>query len=181
MTWTIEPMPLRGPLFEGAIAVYGAAFSEPPYNDPDRGREVRGRLRDTHARRPHYRAFVAREPGGDVVGMIYGYRSSWGQWWHDTVRVALGWEEASRWLNDAYEIVEVAVAPRWQGRGIGEAMIASLLDGRPERTSVLSTRTDSRAHQLYRRLGFQVIRAMAFAPGGAEFYVMGRMMHQPDG
>ena len=168
-----------GPLFEGAIAVYGEAFSRPPYNDPDRGREVRTRLRDTHARRPHYGAFVALAPAGAVVGMIYGYRSGWGQWWHDTVRAALPRETGNEWLNDAYEIVEVAVAPAWQGHGVGESLIARLLEGRPERTCVLSTRRDSRAHELYRRLGFELICTMAFARGGAEFYVMGKVLRGP--
>jgi hypothetical protein len=39
---------------------------------------------------------------------------------------------------------------------------------------VLSTRTDSIAHRLYRRLGFELITEMAFASGGAMFYVMGK-------
>ena len=42
---------------------------------------------------------------------------------------------------------------------------------------MLSTRTDSQAHRLYRRLGFQQIALMVFAPGGAEFYIMGKPLH----
>ncbi|MGH6693120.1 MAG: GNAT family N-acetyltransferase, partial [Gammaproteobacteria bacterium] len=61
-----------------------------------------------------------------------------------------------------------------QGKGVGAALIACLLHGRPEATCVLSTRTDSIAHQLYRRLGFEQITEMAFASGGAMFYVMGK-------
>jgi hypothetical protein len=41
---------------------------------------------------------------------------------------------------------------------------------------VLSTRTDSNAHVLYSRLGFELIEEMAFTTGGYPFYVMGRRL-----
>lgn len=167
-------MALDGPLFEGAIAVYGDAFARPPYSDPDRGREVKQRLRDTHSVRAGFRGFIAVLESGRVGGMCYGYHSERGQWWHDTVRSAIARSQSDRWLSDAYELVEVAVAPATQDRGIGRALISRLLDGRPEATCVLSTRTDSRAHELYERLGFEVITEMRFAPAGAPFYVMGK-------
>jgi ribosomal protein S18 acetylase RimI-like enzyme len=174
MNWTIEPMPTRGPRFVGAIGVYGAAFAEPPYSDDDRGDEVRNRLQDLHSRRPGYHAFAALDAGGAVLGMCYGYRGDRGQWWHDTVTKQLSREQAVRWMSDSYELVEVAVAPRLQGSGIGRALIERLLENRPEATCVLSTRTDSRAHHLYSRMGFEVVKEMPFHPGGALFYVMGK-------
>ncbi len=166
----------EGPLFEGAIAVYAEAFSAPPYLDPDRGREVRSRLRDPHRRRPGFRLLVALE-GERVAGMTYGYRGEPGQWWHDSVVHAVSREAALKWLADSYEVVEVAVDPARQSRGIGTALIAELLQGRPEATAVLSTRTDSDAHVLYRRLGFEVIVEMTFTRGGWPFYVMGKALH----
>jgi len=59
---------------------------------------------------------------------------------------------------------------------VGSALITELLRGRPERTCVLSTRTDSRAHELYARLGFELIIEMAFTTGGWPFYVMGKRL-----
>ena len=174
MTWKILPLQTSGPLFEGAIRVYGEAFAQPPYSDPDRGREVRSRMRDVHGKRQGFQAFAAVQDDGTVVGMIYGYHGSKGQWWHDTVAKNLDAATAQKWLGDPYELVEVAVLPEMQGRGIGAALIACLLHGRPEATCVLSTRTDSIAHRLYRRLGFEQITEMAFAQGGAMFYVMGK-------
>ncbi len=172
--WSIVPLPLDGPLFEGAIAVYGEAFALPPYSDPDRGREVRARLREVHAYREGFRSLCAVTSSGEVVGMTYGYRGQRGQWWHDTVVAAVDAGTAARWFSDSYELVEIAVHPRWQGQGIGTALIAKLLEGLPYSTCVLSTRVDSRAHHLYRRLGFEVITEMRFSPAGAPFYVMGR-------
>ncbi len=174
MTWKILPLQTAGPLFEGAIRVYAEAFAQPPYSDPDRGREVRSRMRDVHGKRKGFQAFAAVNDDGSVVGMIYGYHGSKGQWWHDTVARTLDAPAAERWLGDPYELVEVAVLPKMQGKGIGAALIECLLHDRPEATCVLSTRTDSIAHRLYRRLGFEQITEMAFASGGAMFYVMGK-------
>lgn len=173
MMWRIEPLPTSGPLFEGAISVYSEAFALPPYNDPDRGDEIRSRIHETHAERKGFAAWAAVDDGGGVDGMIYGYRGERGQWWHDAVVRAVDRATADDWLSDTYEVVEVAVRPDRQGQGIGAALIHRLLEGRAERTSVLSTRTDSRAHHLYRRLGFEVITEMRFSPGGAPFYIMG--------
>jgi len=178
MSWAVQPLPTRGPLFEGAIGVYGRAFAEPPYSDPDRGSEIRARLQDTHSLRFGFRAYAAVLSDGKVVGMIYGYRGAAGQWWHDMVVKQLSPDVTARWMNDSYELVEVAVDPAYQALGIGEALITQLLDGRPEATCVLSTRTDSRAHALYKRLGFEVITEMAFAPRGARFYIMGKRLRR---
>lgn len=177
MTWTIKPLPARGPLFEGAIRVYGDAFAEPPYSDPDRGEEVRMRMQETHGDRDGYRAFAAVLPNDEVIGMCYGYRGMPGQWWHDCVTRAISRAQAADWLSDSYELVELAVAPGYQDRGVGTALVGRLLDGRREATCVLSTRIDSRAHELYRRLGFEVITEMVFAPRGALFFVMGKRLN----
>lgn len=183
MSRRIEPFPEDGPLFEGAIAAYAEAFALPPYSDPDRGEEVRYRLRRLHRERAGYRGFIAlgqpdepRTPAHGVVGMTYGYRSQRGQWWRDSVARELGRRERRRWLHDAYELVEIAVHPEFQHRGIGALLVRTLLSGRPEATCVLSTRTDSRAHELYVRLGFEIVAEMTFSPGGAPFYVMGKDM-----
>jgi ribosomal protein S18 acetylase RimI-like enzyme len=174
MNVVIHPMPLEGPRFEAAMRVYGAAFAPPPYSDPARGREVRQRILDVHSARKGFAGFVACAPNGDVVGMIYGYHGAPGQWWHDAVVRAVDRNLAAQWFADSYELVEVAVDPKFQGHGVGQMLIASLLEGRTEATCVLSTRTDSRAHHLYRRLGFEVINVMRFSPNGARFFVMGR-------
>ena len=176
MDWTIMSISASGPLFEGAIAVYGEAFSRPPYSDPDRGVEIRQRIRETHAHRPGFKLLVACSGPERVAGMAYGYHGSNGQWWHDTVVRALKPIPAAEWLGDSYELVEIAVHPAMQGLGIGAALIETLLEGRPEATCVLSTRTDSEAHRLYRRLGFEELNEMAFTAGGYPFYVMGKKL-----
>ncbi len=179
MNVAITPMPLSGPLFNGAISVYGAAFAPPPYSDPGRGVEVRQRILEVHSARPGFRGFVATGERSNVLGMIYGYHGLPGQWWHDAVVRAVDRDTASSWFGDSYELVEVAVHPSAQGQGIGAMLIKELLDGRSEATSVLSTRKDSQAHFLYRRLGFEVVNEMRFSTDGALFYVMGTRLPLP--
>ncbi|MEP6870846.1 MAG: GNAT family N-acetyltransferase [Anaerolineaceae bacterium] len=173
MNLEIVPLPTIGPLFEGAIRVYAEAFSQPPYCDPDRGREIRDRLRGEHSHRLGFRALAATDPAQRVAGMVYGYRGRNGQWWHDTVTRALPPDGALDWLSDSYELVELAVDPRFQRQGIATALVDALLEGRSERTCVLSTRTDSDAHHLYSGLGFEFVAEMKFSAKGAPFYVMG--------
>ncbi|MEO6397419.1 MAG: GNAT family N-acetyltransferase [Tepidiformaceae bacterium] len=174
------PLPLDGSLFEGAIHVYAEAFNEPPYCDPDRGNEIRDRLRGEHSRRAGFRAFAALGPGHRVAGMVYGYRGLDGQWWHDTVARALPGPERQQWLADSYELVELAVHPRCQRQGVATALIEALIAGRAEHTCLLSTRVDSQAHLLYARLGFEPITQMPFSPKGALFHIMGLRL-SPDG
>ena len=181
MNWSIARLPIRGPIFDGAIRAYGEAFRLPPYSDPDRGREVRQRLIDTHHRRPGFSGFVALDSNGEVIGVTYGYRSIPGQWWHDAVCGVLPHDSRRQWFADTFELVEIAVAPSRQGQGVGAALIDVLLYDRPEANCALSTRTDSEAHHLYRRLGFEEITTIRFAPGGAEFFVLGKRLRAEKG
>lgn len=174
--FAIRPLPLAGAEFDGAIASYREAFAQPPYSDPQRASEVRRRLILEHAPIDGFRAFYAAGADGTVIGMTYGYRGLPGQWWHEAVRAKLTPAQYGRWLVDCYEVVEVAVAPPYQSCGAGRALVDELLRDLPHRTAVLSTRTDSRAHRLYRRLGFETLVTMRFMDGGYPFYVMGKRL-----
>ena len=176
MSWTIQTLDIDGPLFEGAIRVYREAFSRPPYSDRERAGEVRTRIHAEHRPREGFAALAAVHSTGNVIGLTYGHHGGPGQWWHDTVRANIPIDLADRWLADSYEVVEVAVDPAYQSLGIGRALIAGLLDHRPEATCLLSTRTDSRAHNLYRRLGFEEIARMRFSEHGYLFYVLGKRL-----
>jgi ribosomal protein S18 acetylase RimI-like enzyme len=109
-------------------------------------------------------------PTTRLVGFAYGFHGAPGQWWHDLVHEVVaskhGVPAADEWLGDSFEIAEVHVHPRHQGRGAGRAMMLRLTAGRPERTAVLSTMdADSRARRLYRGLGFDDLVAGFIFPG----------------
>ncbi|MCD0505440.1 GNAT family N-acetyltransferase [Bordetella petrii] len=97
-------------------------------------------------------------------------------------RIRYHWEDACIVLVDAqpaglfkayrgaaaWHVVQVQVAPAWQGRGLGARLLRTVLDqadadGLPTRLDVLKTNP---ARRLYERLGFRVI-----ADGGAEFHM----------
>ncbi len=134
-----------------------------------------------HTGNPGFRALAAIDDGsGQVIGFGYGFHGATGQWWHDTVRNAVtasrGAAAAAAWLEDSFEVAELHVAPHYQGRGVGSGLLLRLAAGRPERTSLLSTRdADTPARRLYRGVGFtDLLTAFHFFPGGEPPYaVMG--------
>jgi ribosomal protein S18 acetylase RimI-like enzyme len=176
MTLEVSVLPDEGLLFNSAIHCYSEAFSLPPYSDPKRGEEVHARLQSTHKYIDGFQAFIATDPAAnyEVIGMCYGYKSKRGQWWHDTVKQKLTESLLPIWFDSAYELVEIAVQPKEQGRGIGTLLINYLLDKRTEPGCVLSTRIDSQAHELYERLGFSTLGQIEFNNSTVPYYIMGK-------
>ena len=161
---------LRGELVE----VYTAAFGQPPYNEPEAAGRRFGESLEMHAARDGFRMRVARGPGGELAGFAYGYLAQPGQWWHDRVARSLDDRAAERWLAGAFEIVELAVRPDRQRRGLGAALHDALVDDAGgHRTAVLSTLdADTAALRLYRRRGWRSIGGLPPTQIG-RFVVMG--------
>jgi ribosomal protein S18 acetylase RimI-like enzyme len=131
------------------------------------------------------------EDGADLsnarlLGVAYGYPGAPGQWWQQ--QVVLGMQrggrpsqEISQLMTSYFELTELHISPRAQGRGIGEALARRLLAGRVERNVLLSTPETTgepnRAWRLYRRLGFtDVIRGYHFAGDPRAFAILGRTL-----
>ena len=121
-----------------------------------------------------------------LLGVAYGYPGAPGQWWQQQVvlglqRGGLPHQEIARLMNSYFELTELHIHPRAQGRGLGEALIRRLLAGRPEQNVLLSTPEingePNRAWRLYRRLGFtDVIRRYHFAGDPRAFAILGRAL-----
>ena len=82
-------------------------------------------------------------------------------------------------MNSYFELTELHIHPRAQGRGLGEALARRLLAGRGESNVLLSTPETNgeanRAWRLYRRLGFtDIIRRYHFAGDPRAFAILGR-------
>ena len=147
-----------------------------------------------HIRRRGWTAVAAVEAPDDpdastlssapLLGVAYGYCGAPDQWWQQQVVQGLqrgGADEAhiAALMNDYFELTEVHVHPRAQGRGLGEALVRRLLAGRYEPQVLLSTpeidEEANRAWRLYRRLGFtDVIRGYHFAGDPRPFAILGR-------
>jgi ribosomal protein S18 acetylase RimI-like enzyme len=142
-------------------------------------------------------ADVADDPPGGVpsaaelgnaplLGIAYGYPGAPGQWWQQQVvlglqRGGLPSHEIARLMNSYFELTELHIHPRAQGRGLGEALARRLLAGRDEANVLLSTpETDgepNRAWRLYRRLGFiDIIRRYHFVGDPRAFAILGRAL-----
>lgn len=121
-----------------------------------------------------------------LLGVAYGYPGAPGQWWQQQVilglqRGGLPPQEIAGLMNSYFELTELHIHPRAQGRGLGEALARRLLAGRPEENVLLSTPETNgepnRAWRLYRRLGFaDVIRGYHFAGDPRPFAILGRTL-----
>ena len=121
-----------------------------------------------------------------LLGVAYGYPGAPGQWWQQQVvlglqRGGLPPEEIAQLMNNYFELTELHIHPRAQGRGLGEALTRRLLAGRSEKNVLLSTPEingePNRAWRLYRRLGFNdVIRRYHFAGDPRAFAILGRAL-----
>jgi ribosomal protein S18 acetylase RimI-like enzyme len=119
-----------------------------------------------------------------LLGVAYGYPGAPGQWWQQQVvlglqRGGLPTQEIAQLMNSYFELTELHIHPRAQGRGLGEALARRLLAGRAEKNVLLSTPETNgepnRAWRLYRRLGFtDVIRRYHFAGDPRPFAILGR-------
>lgn len=163
-----------------ALAIYVEAMRYPLGTA-----EQRAPMWLTHALREGWRCVAAIGADGAMLGIAYGYRGSPGQWWHEQVRRGLvresGEEVANAWLTGYFELTEIHVHPRNQGKGIGENLLRCLLDGVPDRQVLLSTpEGPTRAWSLYRRVGFgDVLRNYHFAGDPRPFAILGRPLPLP--
>ncbi|RAV16331.1 GNAT family N-acetyltransferase [Mycolicibacterium sp. GF69] len=185
-----------------ALAVYVDAMRYP------RGTEhQRASMWLEHTRRPGWKAVAAVTVGDDsagrwaddagpltdaelaaaaIVGVAYGYCGAPDQWWQQQVvaglqRIGTDRARIAALMTSYFELTELHIHPRAQGRGLGEALARRLLAGRDEAHVLLSTPEingeANRAWRLYRRLGFaDVIRGYHFAGDPRAFAILGRSL-----
>lgn len=177
-----------------ALTVYVDAMRYPRGTE-----EQRASMWLEHSERRGWRAVAAVETAGEgdapteqdlacgaLLGVAYGYRGAPDQWWQQQVvrglhRVGVHPDEIHRLMGDYFELTELHIHPRSQGRGLGEALARRLLSDRPEANVLLSTPEVSdegnRAWRLYRRLGFtDVVRGYHFAGDPRPFAILGRRL-----
>lgn len=121
-----------------------------------------------------------------LLGIAYGYCGAPDQWWQRQVvaglhRAGVAPDEINQLMSNYFELTELHIHPRAQGRGLGEALARCLLAGRGEAKVLLSTPEiigeANRAWRLYRRLGFtDVIRGYHFAGDPRAFAILGRAL-----
>jgi ribosomal protein S18 acetylase RimI-like enzyme len=178
-----------------ALSVYVDAMRYPPGTE-----NQRAAMWLEHTRRHGWQAVAAVEvdtPAGDtpstaelsdapLLGVAYGYCGAPDQWWQQQVvaglqRGGFPGQEITKLMSSYFELTELHILPRAQGRGLGEALARRLLADRSEANVLLSTPEANgeanRAWRLYRRLGFtDVIRGYHFAGDPRPFAILGRQL-----
>lgn len=163
---------------DGCVAVYAAAFGQPPYRETAADAVLLRERVERYGRRPGFRLPVTADgPDGPVTGFglaVYAYP---GDWWRDRVAGAIGPDLAARWLpaEGTLEVVHVAVDPARQRRGLGRRLLASLTAEARTSTGVLSCDPAAiPAQRLYLAHGWQLITAsLSYQPGVAPRWLMG--------
>ncbi|HEY4453993.1 MAG TPA: GNAT family N-acetyltransferase [Pseudonocardiaceae bacterium] len=173
---TLTVAQLRARLSE-ALDIYVTAMRYPKSTT-----EQRAPMWLTHMLRDGWRCVAAIDPNDRLLGISYGYRGAPGQWWHEQVRRGLlitsGTAAVETWTRNYFELTELHVRPDAQGHGIGEGLLRLLLEGVPDKATLLSTpEGPTRAWTLYRRVGFvDVLRDFLFAGDPRPFAILGRAL-----
>ncbi len=145
-----------GELTADILRMYRAAFSVAPWNTLDIS--IAGFETDIfprHLRREGFALTAARSTAGDLVGFCYGYIGDHGQYWTDYVAARIHPSLEKAWLGGHFEVAELAVDENWRGKGLGRALLTTLLDSRGEDRIALQTLAKtSDAMSLYESLGF---------------------------
>lgn len=176
-----------------ALGVYVDAMRYPPGTE-----NQRAAMWLEHTRRRGWQAVAAVEVDapaesspsaiqlGDapLLGVAYGYCGAPDQWWQQQVVLGLQHRgfadpEITKLMASYFELTELHIHPRAQGRGLGEALARRLLADRGEANVLLSTPETNgeanRAWRLYRRLGFtDIIRGYHFTGDPRAFAILGR-------
>lgn len=162
---SLLPFDASSPYLAGAVQVHIATW---PANEE----EIR-RFITRYARSSGFRGYVALL-NNEVVGMGFGRQSLPGQWWHDKVAAHVGPNHPA--LQDAWELVDLAVLPGYQGHGIGTLLHNALQESQPCQRVLLSTEvSNTGARRLYKRLGWSYLHpGFVFNPGQQPFAVMSR-------
>jgi GNAT superfamily N-acetyltransferase len=130
-----------------------------------------------HAARDDF-VFLGAADGDELVGIAYGYRGRYGQWWTDNVAAALDEETRREWLDPPhFEVVELHVHPDRQRRGTGKALLDELLRRQPHDRALLTMNPASpKASGFYAREGWRRLGEVRWSEEAPPRYVLGRLV-----
>lgn len=174
----VRVRPLTAPEFSRLLPDAFRIFAD-AMRYPDTYIEPRIALAKIQLGYPELRVFGAFARGR-LVGFTYGYQAQRGQWWTDEVARALALPRADRgrrWLDDAFELCEIHVAPAWQGVGVGRSLLRSITAAHPCRQVVLSTPSGpTPAAALYADEGYRLlVSGFRFLGDPRQFDILGKV------
>ncbi len=165
------------------VHIYRQAFSSPPYNKDEIEVADFAYFLPQHVMRDGFQMVAAmEEQNNEVVGFAYGFANTSDQFFYQEVAKVTNSDFVMAWLSDYFRLVEIAVLPRVQGRGIGGALHNHLLSGLPQAKGILATiAAETDAFRLYRKRGWQVLLEEIFFTGVTRPYrIMGMKLVPPE-
>jgi ribosomal protein S18 acetylase RimI-like enzyme len=171
---TIEPIDLAA-YAAAALDVQAAAFGLSPDE-----LAVRLQIVERHAQLPGVHAFGAFR-ARTLVGFGYGMPNDRAHWWSSVIEPYLAANGNEGWLDDAFSVTELHVHPRFQGVGLGRALITTLCGASGLPRSILSAvDRETPARALYRSLGYRdLARRVLFPNTLLPYAVMGANLPLP--
>jgi len=132
-----------------------------------------------HAPRDDF-VFLGASEGDALVGIAYGYRGRYGQWWTDNVGAAMDDATRREWLDPPhFEVVELHVHPDRQRRGIGKALLDELLARQPHDRALLTMNPQSpKATAFYAREGWSKLTEVRWTEDAPPRFVLGKRVAQ---
>jgi GNAT superfamily N-acetyltransferase len=167
---TLERFEAGAELFEVAQRVYARTW---PEDDAD---EIRASFEEYAG----YRDFIGLLAylDGEPVGVSYGAAMYPGVPYHDQLAMLLGTDHAA--LQATWRLVELAVVPEAQGRGVGGRLHDALLAAQPYPRALIATAvSNERARDMYLRRGWSVIAPALHLPGKREAHIIFARKCQP--
>lgn len=165
---------VRRRLADAEIPALAAMWEQAHRRWGPRAADLQARL-PGHAALDGFVAVIARS-GGDPVGLAYGYRGVRGRWWSTQIERALGRGQRREWLQDWFEVVEIAVRPDHQGRGVGSRVHDRLLAEAGWPRALLTARADDPAVcAFYERRGWRAVKVgIRLGAGDQQWVLYGR-------
>lgn len=111
----------------------------------------------------------------DLIGFVFGFGFAKGNWWEQQIaeRLPVSYD----WYENTFELNELAVEPRMQGKKYGEKLMRALLDEIKSKNILLGTAKHNNEHVLrfYKKLGFEIVIDNFFYEGNSynESVIMG--------
>lgn len=126
-----------------------------------------------HSTYQGFKGVIALHRTGEVTGFSYGYVSLPGQYYNQLLSKEFKPDEKQKWLEDCFELVELAVHPSYRKQGIGKLLVSKLLEDAHTKTAVLTTQINNvPARRLYESLGWRSLKEPFFPNNQNDPYVI---------
>ena len=158
------------------VSVYCNAFHPPPSNKGETDIADFVQSCGHHTTYSGFRIVIAcDQETDDVVGFTYGFANMPDHFFHVEMAKFSPPQMMETWLANCFRLVEIAVIPQVQGRGIGGRLHDQLLQNLPYERAVLATiAAETSAYRMYQKRGWQILLEAVDFPGVPRPYrVMG--------